>query len=101
MTEQSELQRLSDIAQMAKSEPFRDLKEMLDGLVSEAHEAIVGCIAGDPNVYKTLMIRYQQRLAVKRAIDQWTESAAKAIEENVEAMRQDLERMEAEGAMSR
>ena len=77
---------------MCKSEPFRELKTFIQGLVDEAHESIVGCVSGEPKAYMQLTIRYQQRIAVKRAIDLWQENAEKEFNDITEAMRQDLDR---------
>ena len=94
LDETVEFSTLQDRVQMCKSGAFTDLKEMLSGLVDEAHEALVGCISGDPQVYMRLVIRYQQRIGVRREIDRWADSATQGLEQTTEAMRQDLERAE-------
>ena len=92
-SEHVELATLQERVQMCKSEPFKELKSFIQGLVDEAHESIVGCVSGEPKTYMQLSIRYQQRIAVKRAIDLWQENAEKGVAEITESMRKDLERM--------
>jgi len=91
-SEHIELATLQERVQMCKSEPFKDLKNFIQSLVDEAHESIVGCVSGEPKTYMQLCIRYQQRIAVKREIDRWAESAEQGLEQITEAMRQDLDR---------
>lgn len=87
MTE--DLQRFSDIVQMSKSSAFADLRALIDGWVAESHEAMLGCLAG-MEVRGILSLRYQQRLCLKREIDQWVESARTGVEEITEEMRREL-----------
>ena len=90
--EHIELATLQERVQMCKSEPFKDLKRMLDGLIDEAHEGIIGCLSSDPQAHMRLLIRYQQRVAVRREIERWQENAEKEFTDITEAMRNDLER---------
>ena len=90
--EHIELATLQERVQMCKSEPFKELKNFIQSLVDEAHESIVGCVSGEPKTYMQLAIRYQQRIAVKRAIDLWQENAEKEFTDIIEAKRNDLER---------
>ena len=96
-TVQSDLTLFQDIVQFSKSGAGEDLKKLLDGFVAESHEALTGCMSGSSEVYRTLTIRYQQSLLLKRSIDSWIESATKGLEEITEEMRADLERMAAQG----
>jgi len=88
--EHLELATLQERVHMCKSEAWKDYAEMLKGLVEEAHEALVGCVSGDPQVYMRLVIRYQQRIGVKRESDRWAESAEQGLNAIIEGMRQDL-----------
>ena len=99
--EADELSNLSERVQMSKSGAFKDLKDMLDTIVEEAHEAIVGCLSDSPNAYMRLVIRYQQRLGVKREVERWVESAEQGLTAMTEAMRQDLENMREENEWQR
>ena len=96
-TAQSELTLFQDITQFSKSAAGDDLRKLLDGFVAESHDALVNCVSGSGEVYRTFTLRYQQTLLLKRAVDSWIESAVKGLEEITEEMRADLERMAAQG----
>lgn len=94
----SELNLFTEIIQMSKSRAFTDMMKIIDGEVEESHTALVGCMSGSPDVYRTFTIRYQQSLVIQRAIKSWLESAQKGLDEIHEQMRKDLERAESESS---
>lgn len=88
--ERDDLMRFNDIVQMSQSAAFAELMEMVEELVQEAHEGLIACLSMDGQVRLGLSMRYQQRLAFQRAINNWIESANKGQEEITERMRQEL-----------
>lgn len=88
MTE--DLQRFSEIVQMSKTGAFTDLKQMIDRWVEESHEAMMGCMS-NMETRGLLSLRYQQRLCLKREIENWVASATEAVAQITEEMRRDLE----------
>lgn len=89
--ELDDLSRFSGIVEMSKSSSFIDMMAMIDGLVSEAHEAMLGCLSMDLQVRFGFEMRYQQRIAMQREIKNWIESAQRGHEEILETMRQELQ----------
>lgn len=96
MTDQEELERFKEIAQMSKSGAFADLKALVDGWVDEAHEALIACLSMDTAVRMGFSLRYQQRICLKREIENWVSSAQQGFDEITEQMRQELNRLERE-----
>jgi len=91
MTDHAELSRFQEIVQMSKSGAFADLKALIDGWVDEAHEQMIGSLSSTARA--DLSLRYQQRLCLKREIENFIDSANKGLEEITLAMRQDLDRL--------
>ncbi len=86
----SELQTFAERVQMSKSGSWTDFMLMVDGWVLESHEAMMGCLSS-MEVRGLLSLRYQQRLCLKREIENWITSAADAVEQITEDMRRDLQ----------
>lgn len=99
MTDHSEIERFRDIVQMSKSGAWLEFMQMVQSLVDESHESIVGCMSFDSKIRMGLDIRYQQRIAFVRAIHNWIESAEQGLDEITESMRQDLERLAEESSL--
>lgn len=96
MTDQAEIQRFQEIVQMSKSGAFADLKALVDGWVDEAHESLIACLSMDAAVRMGFSLRYQQRICLKREIENWVSSAQQGFDEITEQMRQELNRLERE-----
>lgn len=94
MTDQAELQRFQEIVQMSKSGAFADLKALVDGWVEESHEQMIGSLSS--TIRAELSLRYQQRLCLKREIENWVNSAQQGFDDITEQMRQELNRLERE-----
>lgn len=94
-----DLQRFQDIVQMSKSSGWADVKALIDGWVSESHEAMLGCMAG-MEVRGMLSFRYQQRLCLKREIENFIESAQTGLDQIVEEMRRELDEQHTDSTAS-
>lgn len=86
----SDLQRFHERVQMSKGGGFADLKELINSWVEESHEAMLGCMS-NMETRGLLSLRYQQRLCLKREIENWVTSAEEAVAQITEDMRRDLE----------
>lgn len=74
---------------MSKSSAYIELKALIDGWVAEAHEQMVGSLSSA--VRGELSLRYQQRLCLKREIENWIASAERGRDEIIEEMRRELD----------
>lgn len=86
----SDLQIFHERVQMSKSGAFTELKALIDNWVQESHEAMLGCMS-NMETRGLLSLRYQQRLCLKREIENWVASAEEAVAQITEDMRRDLE----------
>lgn len=86
-----DLQRFSEIVEMSKTSAFKEMQELIASVVEESHESLVGCLSTDPMIRMGLSMRYQQRIAFQREIENWVQSAVKGQEEILETMKQELD----------
>lgn len=81
--EKDDLQTAQHFDGLAQSTGWTILKEYMNQLVGEAHEEMLGNVSNDPISYMRLQIRWQQRLAVVRAINQHVDSMVETKKELV------------------
>lgn len=92
-----DLSRFQSIVQLSRDSAFQELKALIDSWVSESHEAMLGCLAG-MEVRGILSLRYQQRLCLKREIDNWIASAEDGLKQITDEMRRELNEQQPDSA---
>lgn len=90
--DQRDLTLFTEILSWSRTAAFADMMRIIDGAKDSAHESLVNCVSGSPEVYRTFTLRYQEALVLHRAIHSWLESAQRGYDEIHERMREDLER---------
>jgi len=63
-----QLAELREIYQTTNTAGWQRLKQLMESLVEEAHEAMIGNISSDPMTYMRFQLRWQQREAMLRGV---------------------------------
>jgi len=67
-TEAQELAELREIYQTTNSAGWVRIKDLMQGLVDEAHEDMIGNTSAEPMTYMHKQLRWQQREAMMRGV---------------------------------
>lgn len=72
--EMQRLEELQSVHQLVNHPGWKHVRDGIWGEVEIAHEDMVGNISNDPVTYMRLQIRWQQRMAMARAIDDYVKT---------------------------
>lgn len=75
--EAQQLAELREVFQTTNTAGWHRIKKLMEALVEEAHEAMIGNISSDPMMYMRLQLRWQQREAMLRGVLEYIGSCDK------------------------